>query len=45
MSDDFDFVPPPPKAAEQSIQDDFDYLPAYRFSFVGVGQAGGRIAN
>jgi len=41
--DDMPDSPPPP--TEAKIADTFDYPVGFKFAFVGVGQAGGRIAN
>ena len=46
MADDFEFGPAPPgKDSDSDFADTFEYPVAFRFSFIGVGQAGGRIAN
>ena len=46
MSDDLlgEFVPPPVTDKGGPV-DSFDYPVAFKFAFVGVGQAGGRIAQ
>ena len=47
MSDDLDFsiTPPPSKPTKMRFEDDFAYNVAFKLAFVGVGQAGGRIAE
>ena len=52
MSDELDLgldigeIPIPPESeVESKIQDSFDYNVAFKFSFVGVGQCGGRLAH
>jgi len=42
---DFDITPPPAKPTNMRISDEFAYNVAFNLAFVGVGQAGGRIAE
>jgi cell division GTPase FtsZ len=47
MSDDLDFniTPPPAKPTKMRFEDEFSFNVAFNMAFVGVGQAGGRIAE